>query len=177
MTRHASSTAGTLWTIGHSTHPIGEFIDLLNAHGVTRLVDVRRFAGSRAQPQFNPSRLIGSLARSGIRYTAMPALGGRRIPLPGSLHSAWRNEAFRGYADYMDTPEFARAAERLARAARADRVAIMCAEAVWWRCHRSMIADWFKARGWTVLHIMGMGDAKEHPYTPVARIVRGRLRY
>ncbi len=177
VAQHSSRTAGTLWTIGHSTHPIGEFIDLLNAHGIARLADVRRFAGSRAQPQFNPPRLQRSLATAGIRYTAMPALGGRRTPRPDSPHAAWRNDAFRGYADYMDTPAFARAAERLAGAARADRVAMMCAEAVWWRCHRSMIADWFKARGWTVLHIMSLGDAKEHPYTPVARIVRGRLDY
>ena len=177
MARHAPRVAGTLWTIGHSTHPIGDFVDLLTAHGITRLVDVRRFAGSRAQPQFNPDRLRRALGRAGISYAAIPALGGRRAPRPNSSHTAWRNESFRGYADYMDTSNFVRAAERLARDARLDRVAIMCAEAVWWRCHRSMIADWFKARGWQVLHIMGMGEAKEHPYTPVARIVRGRLRY
>jgi len=144
-------------------------VDLLQAHGITRLVDVRRFAGSRAHPQFNPPALERSLGRAGIAYTPMPALGGRRTPLPDSPHTAWRNAAFRGYADYMDTPAFAAAAARLGRLARRDRVAIMCAEAVWWRCHRSMIADWFKANGWEVLHIMGMGEAREHPYTPVAR--------
>jgi len=152
-------------------------IELLDAHGITRLVDVRRFAGSRAHPQFNPPALERSLARAGISYTPMPALGGRRAPRPDSPHTAWRNAAFRGYADYMDTPGFARAAARLARVARRDRVAIMCAEAVWWRCHRSMIADWFKANGWEVLHIMGMGDAREHPYTPVARVTDGMLQY
>ncbi|MFI5230501.1 MAG: DUF488 family protein [Gemmatimonadales bacterium] len=163
--------------MGHSTRSIGEFVDLLHAHGITRIVDVRRFAGSRAHPQFNPPALERSLVRAGITYTPMPGLGGRRAPRPDSPHSAWRNAAFRGYADYMDTPEFAAAAASLARLARRDRAAIMCAEAVWWRCHRSMIADFFKANGWEVLHIMSMADAKEHPYTPVARNVGGSLTY
>lgn len=168
---------GTLWTVGHSTHPIEEFIDMLSAHGVTCIADVRRFPGSRNFPQFNPVALEQSLAAAGTGFTPMPSLGGRRKALPDSPHAAWRNEAFRGYADYMDTPEFASAAESLAEVARDDRVAVMCSEAVWWRCHRSMIADYFKAHGWTVLHIMGQGDAKEHPYTPVARIVGGELTY
>ena len=168
---------GTLWTVGHSTHPIEEFLDMLTAHGITRIADVRRFAGSRAFPQFNPAELQGSLAEAGIGYTPLPELGGRRKSLPGTPHIAWRNESFRGYADYMDTPEFAAAAESLATLARADRVAEMCSEAVWWRCHRSMIADYFKAYGWEVLHIMGSGDAKEHPFTPVAQIVNGQLTY
>jgi len=168
---------GTLWTIGHSTHPIAEFIDLLTAHGITRIADVRRFAGSRKFPQFNPAELAPSLATAGIEYTPMAALGGRRKALPDSPHSEWKNEAFRGYADYMDTEEFARAAESLAAIAREDRVAAMCSEAVWWRCHRSMIADYFKAHGWEVLHIMGTGEAKEHPYTSVAKVVDGVLTY
>lgn len=168
---------GTLWTVGHSTHPIDEFVDMLTAAGVTRIADVRRFAGSRKFPQFNPWELERSLALAGIRYTPMPSLGGRRKASPDSPHVAWRNEAFRGYADYMDTNEFADAAEALASIAREDRVAAMCSEAVWWRCHRSMIADYFKAHGWDVLHIMGMGEEKEHPYTPVARIVDGTLTY
>jgi uncharacterized protein (DUF488 family) len=138
---------------------------------------VRRFPGSRAQPQFNPEPLERALARAGISYTAMPALGGRRKPRADSPHGAWRNESFRGYADYMDTSEFAEAAEALAVLAREDRVAAMCAEGVWWRCHRSMIADYFKAHGWEVLHILGTGDAKEHPYTAVARVVNGTLEY
>ena len=167
----------TLWTIGHSTHPIDEFMDLLAAHGITRIADVRRFAGSRKFPQFNPAELEQALAEAGIGYTALPELGGRRKALPDSPHSAWRNEAFRGYADYMDTAKFAAAAESLAALARDDRVAEMCSEAVWWRCHRSMIADYFKAHGWEVLHIMGPAEAREHPYTPVARIVAGQLTY
>lgn len=168
---------GSLWTVGHSTHPIGEFLDILTAHGVTRIADVRRFAGSRKFPQFNPAELEQSLADAGIGYTPMPGLGGRRKALSDTPHTAWRNEAFRGYADYMDTPEFAAAAELLATVAREDRVAAMCSEAVWWRCHRSMIADYFKSHGWEVLHIMGLGEAKEHPYTPVARVVDGALTY
>ncbi len=168
---------GTLWTVGHSTHPIDEFVDLLQAAGVTRIADVRRFAGSRKFPQFNPVELAHSLAVAGIEYTPVPALGGRRKVRTDSPHVAWRNEAFRGYADFMDTDEFADAAESLAAIAREDRVAAMCSEAVWWRCHRSMIADYFKAHGWEVLHIMGMGAEKEHPYTSVARIVDGVLSY
>ncbi|MGH7621193.1 MAG: DUF488 family protein [Gemmatimonadaceae bacterium] len=173
----ALAPSATLWTVGHSTHPIGEFIDILHAHGVTRIADVRRFPGSRAQPQFNPEQFERALAESGVGYTAMPALGGRRKPRADSPHAAWRNESFRGYADYMDTPEFAAAAEQLAVLAREDRVAAMCAEGVWWRCHRSMIADYFKANGWEVLHILGAGDAKEHPYTAVAKVVDGMLTY
>jgi uncharacterized protein (DUF488 family) len=168
---------GTLWTIGHSTHPIDELIALLREHGVERVADVRRFAGSRKNPQYNPDALAASLAARGIDYVACPALGGRRKPRPDSPHSAWRNEAFRGYADYMDTDEFRAAAAQLAAIAREERTAIMCAEGVWWRCHRSMIADWFKAHGWTVMHIMGAGAAKEHPYTPVAKIEDGELTY
>jgi uncharacterized protein (DUF488 family) len=167
----------TLWTIGHSTHPIEEFIDIVTSHGIARIADVRRFAGSRKFPQFNPDALAQSLTDAGVAYTPMPELGGRRKALKNTPHTAWRSEAFRGYADYMDTPEFRAAAESLAAIARSDRVAIMCSEAVWWRCHRSMIADYFKANEWEVLHIMGLGDAKEHPYTPVARIVDGLLTY
>lgn len=167
----------TLWTIGHSTHPIEEFLRLLATHGITRVVDVRRFAGSRKHPHFHPDALGGSLAEVGVGYTAIAALGGRRKPRPDSPYGAWRNEAFRGYADYMDTPEFAAGAQELAALARVDRVAIMCAEGVWWRCHRSMIADAFKACGWQVLHVLGAGEPREHPYTPVARIVDGRLTY
>ena len=169
--------AGTLWTIGHSTHPIDEFVEILRAHEIARIADVRRFPGSRAQPQFNPDALRASLAEHGIAYSPLLELGGRRKPLADTAHTAWRNDAFRGYADYMDTPAFAAAADDLAALARIEHVAVMCAEAVWWRCHRSMIADYFKASGWTVLHIMGRGEAKEHPYTAVAKVVDGTLTY
>jgi uncharacterized protein (DUF488 family) len=166
-----------LWTIGHSTRSIDEFLDILSAHGIECIADVRRFPGSRAHPQFNPDALRGSLAERGIAYAPMLELGGRRKPRPDSSHTAWRNESFRGYADYMDSPEFAAAAEDLAGRARIDHVAAMCAEGVWWRCHRSMIADYFKANGSTVLHILGCGEAKEHQYTAVAKVAGGTLTY
>jgi uncharacterized protein (DUF488 family) len=177
MTPSTLQPPGTLWTIGHSNRSIEDFIDLLQAQRITRVADVRRFPGSRKNPQFNPTELEHALASSGIGYTPLPELGGRRAPRPDSPHTAWRNEAFRGYADYMDTPEFAAGAERLAGLAREDRAAAMCAEGVWWRCHRSMIADDFKAHGWTVLHIMGPGEPREHPYTAPARVEDGELRY
>jgi uncharacterized protein (DUF488 family) len=168
---------GTLWTIGHSTHTLEEFVALLWEHEVACVADVRHFPGSRRVPWFNAESLGRSLRRAGIEYVSMRGLGGRRPAHRDSPHTAWRNAAFRGYADFMDTPEFARAAGELAELARSTRVAIMCAEGVWWRCHRSMIADYFKANGWTVLHIMGAGPPTEHPYTPVARIEDGRLVY
>ena len=167
----------SLWTVGHSTHAIDAFLDILRAHGVTRVADVRRFPGSRRHPHFHPDALEGSLSAAGIAYTPMPELGGRRRPLADSPNVAWRNDAFRGYADYMDTPAFAAAAGELAAAARRDRVAVMCAEAVWWRCHRALIADAFKSRGWTVLHLLGVGAPREHPYTSAARVVDGELAY
>ena len=152
-----------LWTIGHSTRSLEDFLALLRAHDITRVVDVRRFPGSRRYPHFNSDTLSRALDTSGIAYTHMPELGGRRTPRPDSPHTAWRNAAFRGYADYMDTPEFVVAADKLAELARRDRVAIMCSEAVWWRCHRSMIADYFLAHGWRVMHITSVAEPKPHP--------------
>ena len=169
--------SATLWTIGHSSRTIEELVDLLWTHGVAHVADVRRFAGSRKHPHFAPEPLARSLADAGVRFTPFPELGGRRRPRPDSPHAAWRNDAFRGYADHMDTPEFAAGAERLAAIARGDRVAVMCAEAVWWRCHRSLIADCFKAHGWEVLHVLGPGEPRVHPYTSVARVVDGELTY
>lgn len=174
MTR---SREPTLWTVGHSTHSIEEFVEILHAHDITRIADVRRFPGSRKHPHFNRDALQAALAAAEVSYTPLPELGGRRRARPDSPHTAWRNESFRGYADYMDTPEFTAAAARLAELAREDRVAVMCAEGVWWRCHRSMIADDFKAQGWRVLHILGPGEPREHPYTSVARIIDGELTY
>ena len=171
------NASGTLWTVGHSTHSLDELLAILRAHEITRVADVRRFPGSRTHPQFNPDALRDTLAEHHIGYTPMLQLGGRRRPLPDSPHIAWRNESFRGYADYMDTPEFATAADELAALAREERTTVMCAEGVWWRCHRSMIADYFKASDWNVLHILGAGEAKEHPYTSVARVLDGKLTY
>jgi len=169
--------APTIWTIGHSTRTLDEFTGLLAAHGVRSLVDVRTYPGSRRFPHFNQEALAAGLAEAGIAYTHLPELGGRRRPRPDSHNTAWRNDAFRGYADYMETPEFAAGLDRLLAIAAKHSTAIMCAEAVWWRCHRGLIADALKARGVTVLHIEGPGPAAEHPYTSAARVVDGQLSY
>lgn len=165
-----------LWTVGHSTLGVEELAGLLSSHRVELLVDVRRFPASRRHPHFNREPLAATLAARGIDYRWMPELGGRRKPRPDSRNTAWRNDAFRGYADYMETPEFAEAASALFALAAARRTAVMCAEALWWRCHRALIADYAKARGLRVLHIAGE-TAAEHPYTPAARVADGQLRY
>jgi uncharacterized protein (DUF488 family) len=166
-----------LWTIGHSTLPVDTFIAHLRAHAVRHLVDVRRHAGSRRHPQFNPEALDASLAAAGVRYVALPDLGGRRKVRPDSPNTAWRNASFRGYADYMATAEFATALGRLAELAADAPTAVMCAESLWWRCHRSLIADAFKAAGSVVWHIGSDGRGSEHPFTGAARIVHGELSY
>lgn len=167
----------TLWTIGHSTRPVDLFLALLAGSRIEVVADVRRFAGSRKNPQYNPEALRDSLHTAGLGYEEFPELGGRRKPRPDSPNSAWRSEAFRGYADYMETPEFAAGLERLSGLARSRRAAILCSEAVWWRCHRSMIADAAKAAGARVLHIMGEGRVTEHPYTAPARAAGGTVSY
>ena len=166
-----------IWTIGHSSRTLDEFLALLAAHRIECVADVRRHAGSRKFPQFNPDALARTLHAVGIDYVAMPELGGRRMARDDSPHTVWRNPSFRGYADHMDTAEFDRALRALQELAVTERTAIMCSEAVWWRCHRAMIADALKAKGWPVLHILGEGAAKEHPYTSAASIVSGRLEY
>lgn len=150
---------------------------LLHAHEIGQVADVRRYAGSRAHPHFNPEALAGSLARAGVGYVPFPELGGRRSPVPDSKNTIWRNAAFRGYADYMETPQFQQGLERLVQVARQRRTTLLCSEAVWWRCHRSLIADALKADGVRVLHVMGGSRAVEHPYTSAASIVAGRLHY
>lgn len=167
----------TLWTIGHSTRSIEEFITLLQTNHIDVLADVRHYPGSRKYPHFNVEPLQHALHNAGIGYEAFTELGGRRKPLPDSPNTGWRHEAFRGYADYMQTDAFHAGIERLETIACARRTAIMCAEAVWWRCHRGLIADWFKSHGTRVLHIMGSSTPREHPYTAAARIVDGRLDY
>jgi uncharacterized protein (DUF488 family) len=165
-----------LWTIGHSTRSLDEFLALLGANAIERVVDVRRYPGSRKYPHFNSEKLGAALEAAGIGYTPMPELGGRRTPRPDSPHTEWRNEAFRGYADYMDTPAFAAAAAELARIAERERVAIMCSEAVWWRCHRSMIADWFTAHGWLVMHITSTAAPKPHPVRSIGDAAKNARR-
>lgn len=169
--------ARTLWTIGHSTHPWDAFVRLLHGAEITAVVDVRRFAGSRRHPQYGTEAMRVALPDAGIRYLPMPDLGGRRRERPDTRNTAWRHPAFRGYADYMETDAYRAARDRLADLAASERTTVMCAEALWWQCHRSLISDDFKARGWTVLHLQSGGGAKEHPYTGAARIVDGRLDY
>jgi uncharacterized protein (DUF488 family) len=168
---------GTLWTVGHSTHPWDAFVAMLKAGDIEAIADVRQFAGSRRHPQFNSDTMAVELPKAGIEYIALRDLGGRRRPRKDSHNTAWRVAAFRGYADYMETPEFQRARAQLADYALARRTSVMCAEAVWWQCHRSLISDAFKADGWTVLHLQPGGRVKEHPYTGAAQIVDGHLDY
>ena len=166
-----------LWTIGHSTHSIEEFVAALSSFNVKVLVDVRSFPGSRRYPHFNREQLRVSLPANGIEYQHFPELGGRRRAKTDSLNVAWRNEMFRGYADYMETDEFRDGVARLLELASTGRTAIMCAEAVWWRCHRSLISDYLKAKGVEVIHIMAPGKSEAHPFTSAARIVNGELSY
>jgi uncharacterized protein (DUF488 family) len=167
-----------IWTIGHSTRAIDEFISLLKESQIKLLVDVRAFPGSKRYPQFNKEALAKSLSAHGIRYEHFPELGGKRKSRPDSRNTAWRNASFRGYADYMETEQFRKGIERLLEVAvEAGPTAIMCAEAVWWRCHRSLIADYLKARGGEVLHVLGANKVEPHPFTSAARIVNGELSY
>ena len=168
---------GTIWTIGHSTRSIEEFTAALHAHGIQVLADVRLLPGSKRYPHFNNDALAAARAQSGIAYEHFRDLGGRRRPRPDSRNTAWRNEAFRGYADYMETGPFEAAIARLLAAASTHRTAIMCAEAVWWRCHRGLVSDYLKARGIEVLHIADAKKAEPHPWTSAATIVDGQLSY
>ena len=175
MDSHAA--AATLWTIGHSTREWEVFVGMLREAGIRSLVDVRRFAGSRRNPQFSGEAMARTLPEAGIAYVPMVDLGGRRRPAPESHNDAWRNTNFRGYADYMETGPWQDARDALAELAVRERAAVMCAEAMWWQCHRALISDDFKARGWTVLHLMTPNRTEEHPFTKPARVVGGKLTY
>jgi uncharacterized protein (DUF488 family) len=164
-------------TIGHSTRPIGEFISILEAHGVDQLVDVRTIPRSRHNPQYNRETLAAALAEAEIRYVAMPGLGGLRHARPDSPHTAWRNASFRGYAGYMETPEFRENLDKLIGLAGETQTAIMCAEAVPWRCHRSLIADALLVRGIPVEHLLTATSARPHQLTPFARVTGTRIVY
>jgi uncharacterized protein (DUF488 family) len=166
-----------VWTIGHSTRPIEEFIELLHVNEIEAVADVRRFPASRRYPHFTEAALRASLTSGGIEHLWIPALGGRRTPLRDSINDGWRNEGFRGYADHIATEEFAGGLFELLLVAGGLRTAIMCSEAVWWSCHRSLISDVMKSLGYEVLHIMERGKTAEHPYTAPARIVDGMLTY
>ena len=167
-----------IWTIGHSTRSIDEFIAALEANEIKLVVDVRLLPGSKRYPHFNKEALADSLGKNAICYEHFPELGGRRKPKPESHNSAWRNEAFRGYADHMETKEFQNGIERLLQLSLdVGPVAIMCAEAVWWRCHRALISDFLKVQGVQVLHIFDAKKTETHPFTSAARIISGELTY
>lgn len=173
----AKSSPKTVWTIGHSTRELSKFIELLKENDIEVLADVRSFPGSRKFPQFNAENLAESIPAAGIEYIPFKQLGGRRKVRKDSPHTVWKNEAFRGYADYMDTEDFRKGIEDLLAVAGKKRTAIMCSEAVWWRCHRSMISDYLKSIGVTVIHIVAPGRLEEHPYTSAATMIDGQLVY
>lgn len=173
----ASDGTTRVWTVGHSTRSAEEFMEILAAHKIEALVDVRSFPGSRRYPQFNKQQFASALTENGIDYFHLPELGGRRRPRKDSKNTSWKNQSFRAYADHMETEEFQQGIERLLKIAGKKRAAIMCAEALWWRCHRSLISDFLKARGVEVIHILDATHEEPHPYTSAARIVAGELSY
>lgn len=166
-----------IWTAGHSNRSLEAFLAILSTHGIRQIADVRRYPASRRWPHFGAAALSESLPAAGIAYAGMPELGGRRKARPDSPHTAWRVEAFRGYADYMDTPEFREALLRLEEVARAAPTAILCAEALPWQCHRSLIADSLMARGWDVLEILSEREARPKKLPDFARLDGDRVIY
>ncbi|MDQ6902862.1 MAG: DUF488 domain-containing protein [Bacteroidota bacterium] len=174
---NASQQNKSIWTIGHSTRAIDELVSMLLSFKIKMVVDIRSFPGSHRFPQFNKEVLAIALPENNIHYTHLIKLGGRRKVKPDSKNTAWRNAAFRGYADYMETDAFKEGIKELDKIALEQRTAFMCSEAVWWRCHRSMVSDYLKVQGWKVMHIMGVGKEDEHPYTAPARVVNGILSY
>jgi uncharacterized protein (DUF488 family) len=166
-----------IWTIGHSTRSSEEFTEILLAHRIEALVDVRSFPASRRYPHFNKAELARALEDAGILYVHNSQLGGRRRPSPQSKNTAWKNASFRAYADHMESEEFKKGIEGLLDLASEKRTAVMCAEALWWRCHRSLIADFLKAEGIEVIHILDAKHTETHPYTAAARILNGHLSY
>lgn len=167
----------TVWTVGHSTRTAAEFRDVLAAHAIELVADVRRFPGSRRLPQFARPALEEDLHTAGLSYVWLPSLGGRRSPRPDSPHAGWRHRAFRGYADHLDTEEFADGLTELLMLANGLRTAILCAEVLWWRCHRRLIADVLTALGVAVVHIRDATAAEPHRLTAPARLVDGALTY
>lgn len=173
----AGSDPGTVWTIGHSTRAIEEFLGLLALHRVEAIADVRRFPASRRHPHFSREALEASLAAQSLGYRWLPELGGRRSPRKDSPNDGWRNASFRGYADHLDTAEFGKGFTALLDLAARRRTAMMCSELLWWRCHRALISDVLRARGIGVLHIADAKPPVPHPYTGPARVIEGRLSY
>jgi uncharacterized protein (DUF488 family) len=167
----------TIWTIGHSTRSLEELLALLHSFNIELVADIRSFPGSRKFPHFNKESLSVSLPANDIKYIHLVNLGGRRKVSPTSKNTAWRNDAFRGYADYMETDDFKKGINELEEVAIQQRTAYMCSEAVWWRCHRSMVSDCLKLKGWNVLHIMSVGKSETHPFTSPAKVIQGKLDY
>ena len=172
-----SGNPATIWTIGHSTRPLGEFLGLLAGSRIEAIADVRSFPGSRKYPQYGKDALAATLTGDAIGYHWLNALGGRRRVSPDSRNTTWRNASFRGYADYMASAEFAQGLLQLLDLAIKARTAMMCAEALWWRCHCSMIADALCVRGIEVVHILDAKHSVLYPMTAPARIVRDALSY
>lgn len=169
--------AETIWTLGHSTRSIEEFIALLQHYRIEAVADVRRFPGSRRLPHFGQEALRASLHGQGIEYLLITELGGRRRPAADSVNTAWRNTSFRGYADHTASREFATGIERLQQLAVQRRTTMMCAEVLWWRCHRSLVSDVLMVSGTQVMHIQDEKYIEEHPYTRPARLYQGQLTY
>ena len=167
----------TIWTIGHSTRPLKTFLELLTRYELEAVADDGGFPGSRRQPQYAQAPLRSALAEHGIAYHWIAALGGRRRPRSDSPNITWRNASFRGYADHIASAEFAEGLNELLEVAGRLRTTLMCAEAVWWRCHRALIADVLCVRGIEVIHILNETHTTVHPYTSPARIIQGRLSY
>lgn len=173
----ASAFNQIIYTIGHSSRSLEEFISMLQSFSVKYLVDIRRFPNSGKYPHFNKQHLELYMPEHNIKYAHIEQLGGRRQEVKDSLNNRWRNASFRGYADYIQTQEFKSAIGELEKIAEKETTAFMCSEAVWWRCHRSMVSDYLKAKGWDVEHIMAVNKIEEHPYTSPARIVNGKVFY
>ncbi|MBK5208922.1 MAG: DUF488 domain-containing protein [Flavobacteriaceae bacterium] len=167
----------TIYTIGHSTRNLEEFLNMLQSFDIKILADIRSLPGSRRFPHFNKENLKISLEEASIQYIHLADLGGRRKVKKDSKNNRWNNDSFKGYADYMETSAFENAMVKLEHIAIEQPTAYMCSEAVWWRCHRSMVSDYLKAKGWTVLHIMAIEKVQEHRYTAPARIVDGNVLY
>jgi uncharacterized protein (DUF488 family) len=167
----------TIWTIGHSVRPLDEFMAVLEAHDIELVADVRRFPGSRRLPQYSAPALEAALRERGLDYQWLGALGGRRRPDPTSSNTAWRHPAFRAYADYIQTEAFAEGLFELLMVAQGLRTVVMCAEVLWWRCHRRIIADVLVSIGVPVVHIRDARTAEPHRLAPPARMVRGHLTY
>jgi len=166
-----------VWTIGHSTREFGEFVAMLKSFNIECVTDIRSFPGSRRYPHFNKENLVNLLPENHIKYIHLRELGGRRKVQTDSKNNGWRLAAFRGYADYMETDAFKEGFHKLESIALKERTAFMCSEALWWRCHRSLVSDYLKVNGWIVMHIMGIEKSQEHTYTSPAEIINGELSY